>query len=43
MVIKTEVESPQTERIIKRVYVKPEIKAVWNENIEMTDVYLLEM
>jgi hypothetical protein len=43
MVIKTEVENPQIERTIKRVYVKPEIKEVWNENIGMTGVYLLEM
>ncbi len=43
MVIKTEVENSQTERTMKRAYVKPEIKEVWNENIGMTGVYLLEM
>ena len=27
----------------KRKYIRPEIKEVWNENIGMTGVYLLEM
>ena len=43
MVIKTEIESSQIKKTMKRVYAKPEIKEVWNENIGMTCVYLLEM
>lgn len=27
----------------KKKYIKPDIKKVWNENIGMTGVYLLEM
>ena len=32
-----------TRKGAKKMYVKPEIKEVWNENIGMTGAYLLEM
>ena len=40
---KTPNEKLQLQKQTRRVYVKPDIKEVWNENIGMTGVYLLEM
>ena len=43
MEMATDSQSLRGKRRKKRVYVKPDIKEVWNENIGMTGVYLLEM
>ena len=43
MVKQKETASAQLKVKMKRIDVKPDIKEVWNENIGMTGVYLLEM
>ena len=36
-------EKIKEEKIKKKRYIRPEIKEVWDENIGMKGVYLLEM